>query len=156
MRWYFPSATRSYNLIVFEPQLHDPGLQKHETCHKSLVTHRHFLDDFQTSSVLLRRRAELTIRELMDEQRERVRSGDPAERFAAALIIPSELSRRLRLLSDSQIGRLLDEEVCGKMSILAPEATVCVEATRRLKRASPTTRPFRALMAEQKPGTSKS
>ena len=92
----------------------------------------------------------------MDEQRERVRCGNPAERFAAALIIPSELSRRLRLLSDSQIGRLLDEEVCEKMSILAPEVTVCIEATRRLKRALPRARPLRALMAEQKPGTSKS
>ena len=46
----------------------------------------------------------------MQEQRRRVRSDNPAERLAAALLIPAELSRRLRLLSDSQLGQLLDEE----------------------------------------------
>ena len=78
----------------------------------------------------------MTIRELMEEQRKRVRSRNPAERLAAALLIPAELSRRLRLLSDSEIAQLLDEEVCGHMSILAPEATVCVEAALRLRRAT--------------------
>ena len=78
----------------------------------------------------------MTIRELMEEQRKRVRSGNPAERLAAALLIPAELSRRLRLLGDSEIAQLLDEEVCGNMSILAPEATVCVEAALRLRRAT--------------------
>ena len=72
----------------------------------------------------------------MEEQRKRVRSCNPAERLAAALIIPAELSRRLRLLGNSDIAQLLDEEVCGNMSILAPEATVCVEAALRLRRAT--------------------
>lgn len=72
----------------------------------------------------------------MEEQRKRVRSLNPAERLAAALMIPAELSRRLRLLGDSEIAQLLDEEVCGNMSILAPEATVCVEAVLRLRRAT--------------------
>jgi hypothetical protein len=76
------------------------------------------------------------IRELMEEQRKRVRSRNPAERLAAALLIPAELSRWLRLLSDSEIAQLLEEEVCGNMSILAPEATVCVEAALRLRRAT--------------------
>jgi hypothetical protein len=75
----------------------------------------------------------VTIRDLMDEQRRRVRSGNPAERFAAALLIPAELSRRLRLLADFQVGRLLDDEVCPNLSIMAPEATVCMEAARRLR-----------------------
>lgn len=70
----------------------------------------------------------------MEAQRKRVRSGDPAERFAAALLMPAELSRRLRLLGDSEIAQLLEDEVCGNMSILAPEATVCVEAALRLRR----------------------
>ena len=78
----------------------------------------------------------MTIRELMEEQRKRVRSRNPAERLAAALLIPAELSRRLRLLGDSEIAQLLDEEVCGNMSISAPEATVCVEAALRLRRAT--------------------
>jgi hypothetical protein len=75
----------------------------------------------------------------MEAQRKRVRSCNPAERLAAALLIPAELSRRLRLLGNSEIAQLLDDEVCGNMSILAPEATVCVEAALRL-RAMPKTR----------------
>jgi hypothetical protein len=78
----------------------------------------------------------LTIRELMEEQRKRVRSCNPAERLAAALLIPAELSRRLGLLGNSEIAKLLDDEVCARMSILAPEATVCVEAALRLRRAT--------------------
>lgn len=78
----------------------------------------------------------MTIRELMEAQRKRVRSCNPAERLAAALLIPAELSRRLRLLGNSEIAQLLDDEVCGNISILAPEATVCVEAALRLRRPS--------------------
>ena len=72
----------------------------------------------------------------MEEQRKRVCSSDPAERLAAALLIPAELSRRLRLLGDSEFAQLLDDEVCANMSILAPEATVCAEAALRLRRAT--------------------
>ena len=72
----------------------------------------------------------------MEAQRKRVRSCNPAERLAAALLIPAELSRRLRLLGNSEIAQLLGEEVCENMSILAPEATVCVEAALRLQRAT--------------------
>lgn len=72
----------------------------------------------------------------MEEQRKRVRSRNPAERLAAALLIPAELSRRLRLLTNSEIAQLLDEAVCQNMSILAPEATVCIEAALRLRRAT--------------------
>jgi hypothetical protein len=78
----------------------------------------------------------VTIRELMEEQRKRVRSHDPVVRLAAALLIPAELSRRLRLLGNSEIAQLLDDEVCGNISILAREATVCVEAALRLRRTS--------------------
>ncbi|MGA8212639.1 MAG: hypothetical protein WB799_03535 [Candidatus Sulfotelmatobacter sp.] len=70
----------------------------------------------------------------MEEQRRRVRSSNPAERFAAALLLPAELSRRLRLLSDFQIAALLEHEVCPNMSLLAPEAPICVEAALRLQR----------------------
>jgi len=76
----------------------------------------------------------LTIRELMEEQRKRVRSGNPAERLAAALLIPGEMARRLALLGNSEIAQLLDEEVCPNLSLLAPEATVCSEAAERLRR----------------------
>jgi hypothetical protein len=78
----------------------------------------------------------VTIRELMEEQRRRVRSCDPAERLAAALLIPAELSRRLRGLPNSEIAQLLEDEVASNMSILAPEATVCAEVALRLRRAS--------------------
>ena len=76
----------------------------------------------------------MTIRELMEAQRKGVRSRNLAERRAAALLIPAELSKRLRPLANSEIAQLLDDEVCGNMSILAPEATVCVEAALRLRR----------------------
>jgi hypothetical protein len=75
----------------------------------------------------------LTVRELMEEQRRRVRSPNPAERLAAALLIPGELSRRLRLLANFEIAQLLDDEVCPNLSILAPEAMVCFEAALRLR-----------------------
>ena len=76
----------------------------------------------------------MTIRELMEEQRRRVRSSNPAERFAAALLIPAELSRRLRPLSSFRLGELLEHEVCSNLNLLAPELTVCAEAAERLRR----------------------
>jgi hypothetical protein len=76
----------------------------------------------------------LTIRELMQEQRARVRSSDSAERFAAALLIPGVLTERLRELSDFHLGQVLDREVCSNLSVFAPELTVCMEATERLCR----------------------
>jgi len=71
----------------------------------------------------------------MEEQRKRVRSDNPVERLAAALLIPGEMARRLALLDNSQIAQLLDLEVCPNLSLLAPEATVCVEAADRLRGA---------------------
>src|ERR1700756_391657 len=74
------------------------------------------------------------IRELLAEQRTRARSGNVAERFAAALVIPGVLARRLRQLSDFRLGWLLEHEVCSNLSVLAPELTVCMEAAERLCR----------------------
>jgi hypothetical protein len=79
---------------------------------------------------------ELGIRELMAEQRTRARSGNVAERFAAALVLPGVLRERLRQLSDSRLGWLLEHEVCSNLSVLAPELTVCMEAADRLLRHS--------------------
>ncbi len=89
----------------------------------------------------------MTTRELMEEQRKPVRSSNPADRLAAALLIPAELSRRLRLLGNSEIAQLLDEEVCENMSVLSPEVRVCVEAALRLRRAAPKARNARGLRA---------
>jgi len=58
----------------------------------------------------------LTIRELMEEQRALVRSSDPAERLAAALLMPGLLRERLRELDDFQLGQVLDREVCSNLS----------------------------------------
>jgi hypothetical protein len=74
----------------------------------------------------------LTIRELMEEQRARVRSSVSAERFVAALILSGVLAGRLRELDDFQLGQVLDREVCSNLSVLAPELTVCMEAADRL------------------------
>jgi hypothetical protein len=75
----------------------------------------------------------LTIRELIEEQRRRVNSGNPAERLAAALLIPGELTKRLRYLRDFEIGQLLEDEVWSNLNLAAPEATVCMEAVDRLR-----------------------
>ena len=79
----------------------------------------------------------MTIRELMQEQRARVRSSDSAERFAAALLIPGVLAERLRELNDVQLGQVLEHEVCSNLSVLAPELTVCMEVADRLLRSRP-------------------
>jgi len=76
----------------------------------------------------------LTIRELIEEQRIRLQSSNPAERLAAALLIPAELKRRMRLLRNSEIGQLLEDEVWSNLSLLCPDATVCMEAADRLRR----------------------
>jgi hypothetical protein len=70
----------------------------------------------------------------MQEQRRRVRSSDPAERFAAALLLPAELAKRLHTLSSFRLGELLEHEVCSNLHLLAPELTICIEAAERLRR----------------------
>jgi len=76
----------------------------------------------------------LTIREIIAEQRRRLGSANPAERLAAALLIPGLLRERLRELGDLELGQVLDREVCSSLSVLAPELTVCMEAADRLCR----------------------
>ena len=76
----------------------------------------------------------MKIRELMEEQRKRVRSSNLTERFAAALLIPGVLAERLRELNDVQLGQVLEHEVCSNLSMLTPELTVCMEAAERLRR----------------------
>ena len=70
----------------------------------------------------------------MEEQRRRVRSSDPAERFAAALLLPAELAKRLRTVSSLRLGEVMEHEVCSNLNLLAPELTVCTEAAERLRR----------------------
>jgi hypothetical protein len=81
----------------------------------------------------------LTIRELIEEQRRRMGSGNPVERFAAALLIPAVLAGRLAGLADRQVGQLLLDEVWPGLCLLAPESTICLHAADRL-RGSPTER----------------
>lgn len=76
----------------------------------------------------------MTIRELIAEQRRRMRSTNPAERFAAALLIPGVLAERLRDLSDFNLGQLLEDEVWSNLNLLAPESTICLVAADRLRR----------------------
>lgn len=87
----------------------------------------------------------------MEEQRRCLRSANQAERFAAALLIPAEVSRRLRSLTDLQVGRLLEREVCTRMSLLVPELTICTEAAQRLQ--EPTRKDHRR--AARSPGSSR-
>jgi hypothetical protein len=62
-----------------------------------------------------------------------LRSANPTERFAAALLIPGVLAKRMRLLDDRQIGQLLEDEVWSQLNLLAPEATICMAAAERLR-----------------------
>ena len=96
----------------------------------------------------------MTIPELMEEQRARMRSSVPAERFAAALLLSGVLAGRLRELSDLELGQVLDREVCSSLSVLAPELTVCMEAADRLCRrgADKTLRPRRSQATKRDDG----
>ncbi|MGA8733689.1 MAG: hypothetical protein WB558_07180 [Terriglobales bacterium] len=75
----------------------------------------------------------MTIRELIDEQRRRLGSRSPVERFAAATLIPAVLAERLVGLADRQVGQLLLDEVWPGLSPLAPESTICLHAADRLR-----------------------
>jgi hypothetical protein len=75
----------------------------------------------------------LTIRQLIQLQRQRLRSKNPVERFASALLIPNELTRRLRWLNNREIGHLLDDEVGARLNVFAPESTICLAAADRLR-----------------------
>jgi hypothetical protein len=61
-----------------------------------------------------------------------VRSDDLRERFAAALLIPAVLAKRLRELNDFELGEVLEREVCSNLSVLSPELTVCMVTAERL------------------------
>ncbi len=74
----------------------------------------------------------MTIQELIAEQRRRMRSSNPAERLAAALLIPGVLAQRLRELSDFNLGQLLEDEVWSNLNLLAPESVICLVAADRL------------------------
>jgi hypothetical protein len=78
----------------------------------------------------------LTIRQLIQLQRQRLLSSNPTERFAAALLIPSVLRKQLDKLKDRQLGKLLDEEVGAHLNVFAPESTICAAAADRLGRRS--------------------
>ena len=63
-----------------------------------------------------------------------MQSSNPAERLAAALLIPGVLAQRLRELSDFNLGQLLEDEVWSNLNLLAPESTICLVAADRLRR----------------------
>ena len=75
----------------------------------------------------------MTIRELIEEQRRRLDSGNPVERLGAVLLIPGVLATRLHQLRDNQIGQLLLDEVWARMSPLHPESVICLQALDRLR-----------------------
>ena len=78
----------------------------------------------------------MTIRELIAEQRRRLTSVNPAERLAAALLIPGVLAQQLCELSDFNLGQLLEDEVWSNLNLLAPESTICLVAADRLRHTS--------------------
>ena len=76
----------------------------------------------------------MTIREIIAEQRRRLGSANPAERLAAALLIPNLLRERLNELDDRHVGQVLEDEVWSNLNLLAPESTICLVAADRLRR----------------------
>jgi hypothetical protein len=107
---------------------------------KSSVTRGRFSGRFcRTARIPRVGELNLTIRQLIQLQRQRLLSSNPAERLAAALLIPAELGRRLRMLRDFEIGQLLEDEVWSNLNLMSPDATVCMEAADRL-RQKPTTK----------------
>jgi hypothetical protein len=101
---------------------------------KSSVTQLAVASHFLLSVRIFPSEARLTIRELIEEQRRRANSANPAERLAAALLLPGELAKRLDKLDDHEIGQLLDDEVGAKLKLCGPESTVCDAAVTRLRR----------------------
>jgi hypothetical protein len=75
----------------------------------------------------------VTIQQLIYEQKTRMRSTNPAERLAAALLIPALLADRLRLLSDREIAQLMLDEVLPLLTPLHPDSTICLHAVSRLR-----------------------
>ena len=75
----------------------------------------------------------MTIRELIQEQRRRLGSGNRVERFGAAMLIPAVLAERLAGLADRQVGQLLLDEVWPGLNPLGPESTICLHAADRLR-----------------------
>ena len=75
----------------------------------------------------------MTIRELIEKQKNLACSDNPIQRLAAALLIPAALARQLAKLADRQIGQLLEDEVWSNLNLLAPESTICIAAADRLR-----------------------
>ena len=75
---------------------------------------------FQNARIPRTEGLNLTIRELIEEQRRRMNSANPVERLAAALLIRGELTKRLDKLDDHEIGQLLDDEVGAKLEPFRP------------------------------------
>ena len=101
---------------------------------KSSVTRTPFSGRFfQNARIPRLEGLNLTIRQLIQQQRQRLCSTNPVERFAAALLISGELTKRLSKLNDCEIGELLDDEVGARLNLFAPELTICLAAVDRLR-----------------------
>jgi len=82
---------------------------------------------------ILRVGAELTIKEIIQEHRRRLRSTNEAERLAVGLLFPLLLRERLADLDDAELGELLVHEVWANLNALAPESTICLYVADRLR-----------------------
>ncbi len=74
----------------------------------------------------------VTIRELVDLQRRLARTRDTIEQVIGTLWIGGVLGKRLRELTDRQVGQLLSDVVAAELGISEPETTICQLATLRL------------------------
>jgi len=77
----------------------------------------------------------VTIRELVDLQRRLARTRDTIEQVIGTLWIGGVLGKRLRELTDRQVGQLPSDVVAAELGISEPETTICQLATLRLFRS---------------------
>lgn len=76
-----------------------------------------------------------TIRDLIDGQNKRLHSDDFRTRVVESFFRSGDVGRRLRDLSDRQIGQLMFDYVGDDFCFGSPQGSICSEATERLFRS---------------------
>ena len=79
---------------------------------------------------------EMSIKALIEEQRRLACSKNSFERVIGSLLVAELVKKRLALLSNESVGRLMFDVVWNVIDILSPELTICQAATERLCNSS--------------------
>lgn len=79
---------------------------------------------------------ETSIEALIEEQRRLACSKNSFERVIGSLLVAELVKKRLALLSNESVGRLMFDFVWNVMDVLSPELAICQVATERLLNSS--------------------